>query len=248
MSNQPAAPQSVTTVSPAAYSYVISISEGPVMSSEQFSVAAASSATAAVPLAALPAPIAAGTEEVESDDNMSLWGSQPSTQSNASNRPWLSPSRFLSLPTQSFTEAGTQTTPRTQLNNETQTPPFERTWSPPYRMWHALEYIGAASAAYLTHTPLQLAHVVYRWLNLSTNLDWYFLSALVEGIVSAERQLTSSLLATVSAARSLDPTGLVAMATVAAELARRSARPDDDGGLRFEPELHQIMDAVINIE
>ena len=130
-----------------------------------------------------------------------------------------------------------QTTPCTQLDNETQTPSFEGTWRPSYRLPQTLEFIGAVSAAYLTHKPLQLAHVVYRWLNLSITLDWYFLSTLVQGIISAERQLTSSLLATVSAARGMDPTGLVAMATVAAELAHHSARPDDNGGSQFEPQF-----------
>jgi len=64
----------------------------------------------------------------------------------------------------------------------------------------------------------------------------------------AEQQLTSSLLATVSAAYSVDHTGAVAMATVAAELARRSTRPLNDAGARFEPELSQITELPIVID
>jgi len=67
-------------------------------------------------------------------------------------------------------------------NNETQTDPFERTCRPPYRLPLALEFIRAASASYPGHNALQLA---YRWLNLSTTLDWY------AGIVSKRRKLAA---------------------------------------------------------
>jgi len=57
-----------------------------------------------------------------------------------------------------------------------------------------------------------------------------------------------SLLASVSAARAIDLTGVTSLATVAAELARRSVRPSDGGSVRFEPEQPELTDAVIKID
>ena len=226
------------------FGYIRSISTASSTSFDVYyqSVAAATSATAAtISTASAPPPMPAGMEE-EGEDDSSLWGPQPSSQSSASHRPWLSPSRFLS------SDIGVQTVGPPLSHTATQTDPYERVWRPPYRLSQALEFIRAASASYPGHTPLQLAHIVYRWLNLSTTLDWYFLSTLVQGIIQAEQQLTTSLLASVSAARAVDPTGITSLATVAAELARRSVRPMDDGGVRFEPELPQLADAVITID
>jgi len=60
----------------------------------------------------------------------------------------------------------------------------------------------------------------------------------------------------VSAARTIDPTGVISIdpprvtspATVAEELEHRSMRPMDDGGIQFKPELPQLTDAIITID
>ena len=121
--------------------YIRSISEAPTsLEASSDSVAAATSVTAASIATAIPStPIPAGMECGSVSDDVdidSLCGFQPSTQSNASNRPWLSPSRFLSSDVgiqavQNHADNETQTV-QNLTNNETQTDPFERTWRRPY--------------------------------------------------------------------------------------------------------------------